>query len=252
MLLAIKNAIHTDQLLMPNHLEIISCNITFNNFSFYVCLIYRPPNSNEVSDALLLSYLDLHDDSKNIVILSDLNLTDIDWDTYTSNFGTSSAIADLAYDYNMCKLVSNPMHIMGNTLDVILMNSDSFCDMETSKLPYGLSSDYYMITFFNKHIFVKPNIMTKYIFDYSKANWDGMNQYLSSFNFDEYLQSNDVEFIWSQLKFDIYDTHNLFVPKFQIKSNTSPKWFTPTIRHKLHCIHTLRRKCTSHPTLKPS
>ena len=75
-----------------------------------------------------------------------------------------------------------------------------------------------------------------------------MNQYLSSFNFDEYLQSNDVEFIWSQPKFAIYDTLNLFVPKFQIKSNISPKWITPTIRHKLHCVHTLRRQCTSHPT----
>ena len=106
MLFAIKNTIHTDQLLMPNHLEIISCNITFNNFSFYVCLIYRPLNSNEVSDALLLSYLDLLDDSKNILILCDLNLSDIDWDTYMGNFGTSSAIADLAYNYNIRMSIS--------------------------------------------------------------------------------------------------------------------------------------------------
>ena len=105
-----------------------------------------------------------------------------------------------------------------------------------------------MITFFNKHIFVKPNTVAKHIFDYSRANWDDMNQYLSSFNFDECLQSNDVEFIWSQLKSAIYNTLNLFVPKFQIKPNTSPIWFTPTIRHKLHCVHTLRRQCASHPT----
>ena len=98
MLLAVKNTTHTDQLLMPNHLEVISCNITFNNFRYDVCLIYRPPNSNEVSDALLLSYLDLLDDSKNMLILGDLNLPDIDWDTYTGNFGISSAIADLAYN----------------------------------------------------------------------------------------------------------------------------------------------------------
>ena len=69
-----------------------------------------------------------------------------------------------------------------------------------------------------------------------------MNQYLFHLrNFDEYLQSNDVEFIWSQFKFATYDMLDLFVPKFQIKPNTSPKWFTPIIRHKLHCMHTLRR-----------
>ena len=152
-LLAVKNTIHTDQLLMPKHLEVLSCNITLDNFSFYVCLIYRPPNSNEASDALLVSYLDLLDNSKNLLILGDLNLPDIDWDTYTGSFGTSSAIADLAYNYNMHQLVSDTTHIMGNTLDVILTNSDSFCDVEvSSKLPHGLSSDRYMITFFNKHI----------------------------------------------------------------------------------------------------
>ena len=138
---------------MLNHLEVIPYNITLKNFSFYVCLIYRPPNSNEVSDALLLSYLSLLDNSKNLLILGDLNLPDIDWATYTGSFGTSSAIADLAYNYNMCQLVSDTTHVMGNTLDVILTNSDSFSDVEiSSKLPHGMSSDHYMITFFNKHI----------------------------------------------------------------------------------------------------
>ena len=165
---------------MPKHLEVLSSNITLDNFSFYVCLIYRPPNSNEASDALLVSYLDLLDNSKNLLILGDLNLPDIDWDTYTGSFGTSSAIADLAYNYNMCQLVSDTTHTMGNTLDVILTNSDSFCDVEvSSKLPHGLSSDHYMIICFNKHIFVKPNTVVKHIFDYSRANWDDMNQYLS-------------------------------------------------------------------------
>ena len=99
------------------------------------------------------TYLGLLDNSKNLLILGDLNLPDIDWDTYTGSFGTSSAIADLAYNYNMCQLVSDTTHIMGNTLDVILTNSDSFSDVEiSSKLPHGMSSDHYMTTFFNKHI----------------------------------------------------------------------------------------------------
>ena len=75
-----------------------------------------------------------------MLILGDLNLPDIDWDTYT---GTYSVIADLACKYNMCQLVSDPTHIMGNTLDVILTNGDSFCDVEiSSKLPYELSLDH--------------------------------------------------------------------------------------------------------------
>ena len=59
-------------------------------------------------------------ESENLLLLGDLNLPDIDWDTFTSSFSTFPAIVELAYNYSMYQLVCDSTHTIGNTLDVIL------------------------------------------------------------------------------------------------------------------------------------
>jgi len=39
-----------------------------------------------------------------------------------------------------------------------------------------------------------------------------------------------------------------FVPQFLVRKKEYPKWFTPTIKHHLNCIHSLRRKFKTKPT----
>ena len=68
------------------------------------------------------------------------------------------------------------------------------------------------------------------------------------FNFDKCFQSNDVESVWNELKLIIYDAMHLFIPKIKINPSRNPKWFTPSIRHRLNCLRTLRRKFIKHPT----
>ena len=45
---------------------------------------------------------------------------------------------------------------------------------------------------------------------------------------------------------------NLHIPKVKIKSQKHPKWYNSDIRHHLNCIHTLRKRCISHPTIHNS
>jgi len=77
---------------------------------------------------------------------------------------------------------------------------------------------------------------------------DCLCSYLLDTNFDKCFQSNDVEFVWNELKLIIYGAMHLFIPKIKINSSRNPKWFTPSIRHCLNCLRTLRRKFIKHPT----
>ena len=112
-----------------------------------------------------------------------------------------------------------------------------------SDLPRGLSSDHYIISFYFQPPEQHHNLAAdspKHMYNYSKANWEGMNQFFHSYNFDQCLHSDNVEFIWDQLKRAIYSAQSLCIPFLPVRSINQPKWFTPTVRHKVKCLHTLK------------
>ena len=54
--------------------------------------------------------------------------------------------------------------------------------------------------------------------------------------------------MWSIIKDILAHAISIFVPKFRLKNQQYPSWFTPAIRHKLNCLHTLRKKAKKSPT----
>ena len=75
-----------------------------------------------------------------------------------------------------------------------------------------------------------------------------MNQFFHSYNFDQCLHSDNVEFIWDQLKRAIYSARSLCIPFLPVRSINQPKWFTPTVRHKVKYLRTLKRRLSVHST----
>ena len=64
------------------------------------------------------------------------------------------------------------------------------------------------------------------------------------------FESNDIEFVWSSLKFTILYGMKLFIPKVRLRSHQRPKWVTSNLQHDLNHFRTLKRKCKLHPTLQ--
>ena len=175
----------------------------------------------------LLSYLYSVNSSSPLLIIGDLNLPNIDWSTYSGTTDTSNVYAEMAYDLNLLQLIYCPTHQTGNILDVILTNYD-YCQSIgiQSDLPRGLSSDHYIISFYFQPPAQHRNLAAdspKHIYNYSKANWEGMNQFFHSYNFDQCLHSDNVEFIWDQLKRAIYSTQSLCIPFLPVRSINQPK-----------------------------
>ena len=134
-------------------------------------------------DTSLLSYLHSFDNPTDLLLIGDLNLPDVDWNTYSGYSTISNAYAEIVFDLDLMQLIDSPTHTAGNILDVILTNSDHCQNIDVHpNLPPSLSSDHHIITFSIVHHHNKASDLPKYKYNYYQANWADMNQYLYSYN----------------------------------------------------------------------
>ena len=181
----------------------------------------------------------------NVIILGDFNTPDIDWFTLTTESNFSFQLCNLIFQYNYSQVITCPTHDHGNLLDLIITNNDDIIsDIQVhSEGTLTIKSDHYPVTFNLKSILnQKSDYRPINILDYSKANFDGLNEFLSSIDFSSCYQSEDVDFVWSFVKSVLLQGIRRFIPTIKSKSNPLPKWFTPILHHQLKCIHTLRRR----------
>ena len=75
-----------------------------------------------------------------------------------------------------------------------------------------------------------------------------MNDFLYSIDFTTYYNLDNVESAWQFIKSALLDAAKRFIPTFSLKHNSLPKWFTSNLRHRLKCIHTLRRRYRKSPS----
>ena len=116
-------------------------------------------------------------------------------------------------------------------------------------------SDHLMITFNYSHRSSPPNSQqlprgnsNHFVFDFPKANMEGLCSYLETTDFSVCFQSCDVDTVCSTLKLLILNAMELFILKGRLKIHQYPKWFTSDIRHSINCLRTLRRKYKKHPS----
>ena len=70
-----------------------------------------------------------------------------------------------------------------------------------------------------------------------------MSSFLLDHDFNPYYQSSDIEFLWHYIKHTIFSSISLYTLVIKKRSHLQPPWFTSSIRHQLHKVHSLRKKC---------
>ena len=218
-LLAFSNALNIRQLPCPNNLEVVTVEVAC---AFTLCLTYCPPNANDQYNSSLLFFLSSLEFAKNVAIVGDMNLPEVDWSTYSSCNAFLDDFTELAFDCNLTQLVIGPTHCAGNTLDIALTNFDGIGHVDTIiDLPPNLSSDHYMVVLTVDHTVPKhSNSSTTLRLDYNCANWESINEFLYQYDFNLALSSSNTEFIWTFIKTAINSSINQFIPKFPVKHTT--------------------------------
>ena len=251
MLLAIKNHISSNLILSPNDAKMLVTSISTHSKTLTVILLYIPPNADQSYFSLLQSLISTNNLNEDLILLGDFNLPNINWGTMSGSTPQSTDFCDFLFELNLEQLISTPTHIAGNILDVILSNTTIINDIQViTPLPCGLSSDHYLIhfTFLVDHPSTVPHKVHKSVYDYSKANWDGLLLFLQSQDYTDYFNTSNVEILWSFLKHLIYQALSMFVPRITIKAHQRPKWFTSSLQHQLNQLYSMRRKYTSNPS----
>ena len=248
-MLAIKDNITSKLIGKHSSLEAIVVSVLCNNKEITICLLYVPPDANQSHHETLLEYLSSLSCHDHLLILGDVNLPDVDWENYQGHSDFSSQFCDKIFELNLEQLVDKPTHINGNILDVILANFVINQPTVSDAHPQGLSSDHFIINFSVPTLSHTVEQKASYVaYGYSIADWDGMYNSMMNHNFHEYYHLSDVEEVWATLKHILQTAIQAFVPQFLIKKKQHPKWFTPTIKHLLNCIHSLRRKYKKNPS----
>ena len=81
-----------------------------------------------------------------------------------------------------------------------------------------------------------------YAFDFPNVDIDSILHHpLSNSELMSCFLYTDVEDVWNIIKSSILSNMHKFIPKYRLKSHSSPKWFTSEIRHLLNCLKSLRK-----------
>lgn len=99
-----------------------------------------------------------------------------------------------------------------------------------------LHSDHFMITFdisCTEGGLDPPSCLpSTIVFDYSKADWEGLCNYLLDQDFSLCYEESDVEIVWSVIKTIVVAGMDNFIPKVRLQNQQFPKWSTSSLRHQ--------------------
>ena len=176
-------------------------------------------------------------------------MPDMCWSSLHGSTSFSKTFCEFVYKHNLTQPVTSPTHVKGNVLDLILTNAeDVIYDLNVNPAHPLMFSDHFLISFCMKY--QTPSVQgnkVHYAFDFSKADFDGLLQYLLDSDFTECFLSDSIEYVWSVIKNLILNGMHLHIPTVKLRKQCYPKWFDSELRHLLICLHTLKRKYHRHP-----
>ena len=109
-------------------------------------------------------------------------------------------------------------------------------------LPFLLSALITLLSHFVCHnVPVTSSSSAKSLFDYSKADWTGLLEYLLNYDFD-LLFHDDIDIVWQSFKDLFLSSLHMYVPVVVTCSAANyTTWFNGPLNHKLKCLWTLKR-----------
>ena len=233
-------------------IEIISVKLTHHKPIIFSCVYVPPSPSDSNMNGVItnLTQIIQNNSSTNIIIVGDFNSPDVQWDTLSATSNSARGLCDFIFDNSLTQLVDQPTHIKGNILDLLLTNSnDSISNLSIASAPNNwFPSDHFVIRFQLSQPLHQPVTTPTYVFDFPKANYDGILSYLFDLDYSQCLQSQDVESIWCMIKNSIYNAMDLFIPKVRLRRHQFPCWYTPELRHLSKCVHTCKKRLSRHST----
>ena len=161
----------------PPNLEVVCIKLRLlDGLIISLSSVYVPPNPDISHFNQLIAFLkSLAANEKILIIVGDFNLPDICWTSLLGCSPLSNLFCDFVFDTNLAQLIYSPTHVKGNTLDILLTNSEHIISHISVSKPYdSLPSDHYKISFFiESNFFLNKTHKPLFVFDYKRPNYEG-------------------------------------------------------------------------------
>jgi hypothetical protein len=114
--------------------------------------------------------------------------------------GTSSSsvcFCNFVFDCNLTQHVLEPTHVKGNVLDLVFTSASVVIDILTIHPLSAVNFSDHLAISFDLPCSVPTVSVSKpgYVFDYCKADFDGLCSFLLDSNYSAIFDSSDIEFI---------------------------------------------------------
>ena len=176
------------------------------------------------------------------ILVGDLNLSSVrDWDNPVSNCPIENRYIELFQNFGFISMINEQTHRAGNILDLILTNNPSSIKDINIEQNLICPSDHFSINFkIESNIRWKPRKKEK-IFNYKQANWDAMNQEISSINWSNLFYNIPISSAWNIFKSKIDIAMRKHIPMIFVKFKKRPPWFDSEINEMFKLKETLRK-----------
>jgi Reverse transcriptase (RNA-dependent DNA polymerase)/Endonuclease-reverse transcriptase len=197
-----------------------------------VMLVYRPPKYT--AEVLLKLENFLNTVEERTVLIGDFNLPDIDWQEGMAGSNAARRILEKCDDKFLEQMVLFPTHKCGNVLDLVLTNIPEEIRNVEAAGSLG-TSDHVMLAI---KIAGSPDVDEddREVFNWWKADWQGMRHELSSENTWDELAEASTEESWRIFKQKIDEVTERYVPKKKRNTGSRPIWMSQ------HLLREIRRK----------
>ena len=131
-------------------------------------------------------------------------MPDIDWSAMSAPSTCSEMFCEAIFNRNLSQIISKPTHIKGNIIDLVLSDTPE-CITEINISNQTYSFDHYFISILfaaNCYHSASPSKRNpKLDFNWNKANWTGLTEFLMDMDFLScFINNPDNNVSWSLLR----------------------------------------------------
>ena len=157
-----------------------------------------------------------------LILLGHLN----DWETGHTTMPLERDYLNLFNNLGFIQVIAKPTHNKGKILDILLTNSPQcLSEVVVEEENKMCLSDHLPISFKIKANVKRNKSSKRKIHNFKKADWEKLNDDISKVNWEQLLNSSDVEVCWTKFCMKFWTLVNKHVPTVTIKSDFQPPWF---------------------------
>ena len=219
---------------------------TMSNCEILICSCYRPPNAEKNWMESFEKFLnDVCTRHSKIVLAGDFNLTRACWNSHENSTRANERTFIRILDDYFLEQINNLPTRGDNILDLVITstpNKVNVCEMLRPS-ESEISTDHNAIIFDLKTECIPLSRVTRTVFDYGRADFDGLRERLETLNLEQRISDDDdINNEWSNWKNTFLAPVNDFVPMKRVKDRKSLPWVNNTIPYLIKKKNTLRKR----------